>query len=194
MLRLCTDKCIKQDQDCLTPFESNEQVTVQSLAIYSYLIMCKVYLQNMCLKEVTWILKFLTEIVISMCLITPTDDYKCSCSCHKSVRRLSFHQEWTQKTGKGQTSQHLPTHFFFLQLYSPTEISSWEIWVALPWEKPAATESRYPTYGACQVFQCFHNPPNSDMDYRIFNVRIIKVFVHVYTNCLLYTSDAADDC
>ena len=22
------------------------------------------------------------------------------------------------------------------------------------------------------VFQCFHNPPNSDMDYGIFNVRI----------------------
>ena len=37
--------------------------------------------------------------------------------------------------------------------------------------KPAATESRYPTYGACRVFQCFHNPPNSDMYYGIFNVR-----------------------
>ena len=38
----------------------------------------------------------------------------------------------------------------------------------LPWEtraaflrgKPAATESCYPTYGACWVFQCFHDPPN----------------------------------
>ena len=37
--------------------------------------------------------------------------------------------------------------------------------------KPAATESRYPTYGACWMFGCFHNPPNSDMDYRIFIVR-----------------------
>ena len=37
--------------------------------------------------------------------------------------------------------------------------------------KPAATESRYLIYGACWVFLCFHNPPNSDMDYRIFNVR-----------------------
>ena len=36
--------------------------------------------------------------------------------------------------------------------------------------KPAATESRYPTYCACWMFKCFHNPPNSDMDYRIFNV------------------------
>ena len=40
-----------------------------------------------------------------------------------------------------------------------------------PRGKPAATESRYPAYGACWVFQCLHNPPNSDLDYRIFNVR-----------------------
>ena len=45
----------------------------------------------------------------------------------------------------------------------------------LPQEKPAATESRYPTHGACcflfYFFKCFHNPPNSDRDYGIFNVR-----------------------
>ena len=44
----------------------------------------------------------------------------------------------------------------------------------LPWEirgKPAATESRYPTCCACRVSECFHNPPNSDMGYGIFNVR-----------------------
>ena len=29
----------------------------------------------------------------------------------------------------------------------------------------------FPTYGACWMFYCFHNPPNSDMDYGIFNVR-----------------------
>ena len=39
-----------------------------------------------------------------------------------------------------------------------------------PRGKPAATESHYPTYSACWVFQCFRNPPNSDMDYWIFNV------------------------
>ena len=39
-----------------------------------------------------------------------------------------------------------------------------------PRGKPAATESRYPTYSACWVFQWFHNPPNSGMDTRIFNV------------------------
>ena len=32
-----------------------------------------------------------------------------------------------------------------------------------PLGKPAATELRYPTYGACWVFECFLNPPNSDM-------------------------------
>ena len=26
-------------------------------------------------------------------------------------------------------------------------------------------------FNACWVFSCFHNPPNTDMDYRIFNVR-----------------------
>ena len=41
-----------------------------------------------------------------------------------------------------------------------------------PQGKPAVTESRYPTCGARWVFSCFHNPPNSDMGYRIFNVRI----------------------
>ena len=40
-----------------------------------------------------------------------------------------------------------------------------------PLRKPAATESRYPTCGACLMFWCFHNPPKSDMNYRIFNVR-----------------------
>ena len=40
----------------------------------------------------------------------------------------------------------------------------------LPREKPAATESCYPTYGACWVFHCIYNPPNSDLDCGIFNV------------------------
>ena len=40
-----------------------------------------------------------------------------------------------------------------------------------PLGKPAATESLYPAYDALWVFQCFHTSPNSDMDYRIFNVR-----------------------
>ena len=47
----------------------------------------------------------------------------------------------------------------------------WKIRVSFPRGKPAATESRYPTYNTCWVFQCFHNPPNSDMGDGIFNVR-----------------------
>ena len=40
-----------------------------------------------------------------------------------------------------------------------------------PREKPASTESRYQTYGACRVFQSFLNPPNFDTDHRILNGR-----------------------
>ena len=40
-----------------------------------------------------------------------------------------------------------------------------------PWGKPAAKVSRYPTYCNCWMFWRFSNPPNSDMDYRICNVR-----------------------
>ena len=58
-----------------------------------------------------------------------------------------------------------------LQLYCPSGISLVENSGCLPRGKPAATESRYPTYGACLVFECFRNPPNADMEYGIFNVR-----------------------
>ena len=55
-----------------------------------------------------------------------------------------------------------------------TKLSVWDLssgkFVLLSPEKPAATEPHYPTYRARWVFQCFHNPPNSDMDYKIFNV------------------------
>ena len=36
-------------------------------------------------------------------------------------------------------------------------------------------------WNACWVFYCFHNPPNSDMDYRIFNMRtwlFLCVLIH----------------
>ena len=46
----------------------------------------------------------------------------------------------------------------------------WESWVAFPGESQLR-RSHYPTYGVCWVFWCFYNPPNSDMDYGIFNVR-----------------------
>ena len=61
--------------------------------------------------------------------------------------------------------------FHFSQLFCPNEICPMGNPGCLPLGKPAATESRYPTYGAWWVFECFHNPSNSDMDYGIFNVR-----------------------
>ena len=32
------------------------------------------------------------------------------------------------------------------------------------------------------LFQCFHNPPNSDVDYRIFNMHIFVIFLPAYTH------------
>ena len=61
---------------------------------------------------------------------------------------------------------------FFLQLYCPNGISpTGENSGCHPRGKPAATEWRSPTYSACWVSERFHNPPNSDMDYGILNVR-----------------------
>ena len=43
---------------------------------------------------------------------------------------------------------------------------------------PAATELLDLTYSACWMFQCFHNPPNSDMDHWISNVPIWSFCLH----------------
>ena len=59
----------------------------------------------------------------------------------------------------------------FLQLYCPHGFSPTGNWGCLPQGRPAVKNSRYPTYGACWVFWCFHNPSNSEMDYRIFKMR-----------------------
>ena len=56
-------------------------------------------------------------------------------------------------------------------MYCPSGISPMGNLGCFPWGKPAATESHYPTYYACWVFSSVHNPPNSGMDYRIFNMR-----------------------
>ena len=77
-----------------------------------------------------------------------------------------------------RTEQILYSKFSFyilflilLQLYCPNRISPMGNSGCFPRGKPAVTESRFPTYDACWVFQCFHNPPNSDMDHRIFYER-----------------------
>ena len=63
-------------------------------------------------------------------------------------------------------------------------------------------QSHYPIYGACWMFECFHNPPHSDMDYRIFNIYAHKCWcmqlhsgVHthlkrVYTESWLWKLDS----
>ena len=62
-------------------------------------------------------------------------------------------------------------YFCFLQLYFPNGNSPIGNSGCLPRGKPAATKSHSPTFGACWVFYCFHNPPNSYRDNGIFNVR-----------------------
>ena len=74
------------------------------------------------------------------------------------------------KIQKGTQQSLLFFNFCFLQPYCPSGISPMGNLGCLPQGKPAATKSRYPTYCACWVFYCFHNPLNSDMDYRIFNM------------------------
>ena len=60
--------------------------------------------------------------------------------------------------------------FFFYTCFCPSENNfPWENSGRFPQGKPAATESRYLTLINYKVhagsFSCFHNPPNSDMDY-----------------------------
>ena len=79
-------------------------------------------------------------------------------------------QSTVNRTESNKSIPFLPPSF----LPSTTVLSQWDFShrkFGLPSPgKPAATESRYTTYSACWVFSCFHNPPNFDMDYGIFNV------------------------
>ena len=63
----------------------------------------------------------------------------------------------------------------YLLLLFTTVLCQWDFSMGnsgcLPRGKPTATQSRYLTYGTYRVFSCFHNPPNSDTDYGIINVR-----------------------
>ena len=79
----------------------------------------------------------------------------------------------------GSTVGYMQLLAFFLSFYClcycTTVLSHWGFYHGkfglLSRGKPAATESRYLTYCACRMYKCFHNPPNSDIDYGIFNVR-----------------------
>ena len=61
--------------------------------------------------------------------------------------------------------------FFFLTTGSSHwDFSDGKFGVLTPVERRCSKQSCYPTYGAHCMFWCVHNPPNSDMDYWIFNV------------------------
>ena len=63
---------------------------------------------------------------------------------------------------------------FFFNCIIPLEFSPWEIQVTFPRESQLQqSRPTQPTVHAVFNFKCFHNfhnPPNSDMDYRTFNM------------------------
>ena len=86
----------------------------------------------------------------------------------KELRHLA------DSTGRKHRLRGVCVYFTFyfdcLHLYCPNWVSPMGNSACFPRWKPAAIQSRYPTYGACRVFGCFHNPQNSGMDYGIFSV------------------------
>ena len=93
--------------------------------------------------------------------------------------RIIFFMYW--KPRKGFCFKNVPlvlyrVYIFFsslsLSLFPVTTINKYSLsftTIFSHWDfgKPAAPESRYPTHSACCFcsFVCFHDPPNSDMDY-----------------------------
>ena len=59
---------------------------------------------------------------------------------------------------------------FFTIVLSQSDFSHGEFGLPSP-GKASCDKVALPKYGACWIFLFFHNPPNSDMDYGIFNVR-----------------------
>ena len=88
---------------------------------------------------------------------------------HKGDPKRRHNLAWKRR--KCANSFICRLHFLLLVVFCLTVLSHWDFSMGnlgcFPWGKPAATESRYPIYGACWVFLCFHNPSNSDMDYWI---------------------------
>ena len=101
---------------------------------------------------------------------------------HAADKRCDRSRSWiSSKENKSvianfSSSGQADRHEHHTKRYCPSGISPMENSDCLPRGKPAATESRYPTFGACWVFVCFHNPPNSDRDYRIF--KCAQMLVH----------------
>ena len=89
------------------------------------------------------------------------------------------------------SQQKWERRLLFIQLFCPTWISAMGNLGSFPWEKPAVTESHYPTCYACWVSECFHNPPNSDMDYRFFNMRTDVIACDSTWSCMDTTREPA---
>ena len=60
---------------------------------------------------------------------------------------------------------------YLLQLYFHIRISRGKFVLLFSAESQLQKSRATQNYGACWVFEYFHNPPNSDMDHMAFNVR-----------------------
>ena len=91
-------------------------------------------------------------------------------SSHRKTVSLVPRLTWTRNQQVTiEVANYLLILLTFYNCIVPAGFLSWEIWVAFPGESQLQ-QSRYPTQGACGVFQCFHNPLDSDMDFGILNV------------------------
>ena len=87
------------------------------------------------------------------------------------------HAQVTQRTGSKRLQVAIRLartlvcgfFFYFYNCIVPLGFLPRQIWVAFPRESKLQ-QSHYPIHSACWMFQCFLNPPNSDADYRIFNM------------------------
>ena len=97
-----------------------------------------------------------------------------SCALGKSLRRsasfavlpnpVMYRRSGSGSTGKNKQQSSSHVSFFFNSCIVQMGFLTWEIQVAFPGE--ASCDS------ASWVFECFHNPLNSDMHYKIFNMCI----------------------
>ena len=95
-----------------------------------------------------------------------------------SISIIKYHQAKFGCKGINSSSDLETVFFFFLKNLFYDFI--------VPW-KSQLQQFCHPTHSACWVYQCFHNPPNSDMDYGILNVHNVVFFcIYIHTEGLQF--------
>ena len=101
------------------------------------------------------------------------DHFCCLCACVRMCVHVWSHRRFCSIICTSHCLCIL--YLYFVHFVVPMGIFPWEIPVTFPKVSQLQTVSRDPTLINYNVHAgCFRvrNPPNSDMDYRIFNVRI----------------------